>query len=124
MDNQLVCGVWRRFFHSWAEVQILYYQIGKAHFVEQTCSTDYYRVFRCAEEGQISDFDPLPRKIRCRSGSARKKSPNTENIDITMDIRPDTWKFSFRIAPLESASAMGFSVRITETETGNNLFPQ
>ena len=42
------------------------------HLVEQTCSTDYYTVFRCAEEGQISCFDPLPRKIRCRS--ARKKS--------------------------------------------------
>ena len=43
------------------------------HFVEQTCSTDYYRVFRCAEDGQISGFDPLPRKICCRSD--RKKAP-------------------------------------------------
>ena len=42
------------------------------HFVEQTCSTDYHTVFRCAEAGQISGFDPLPRKIRCRS--ARKKA--------------------------------------------------
>ena len=44
------------------------------HFVEQTCSTDYNTVFRCAEEGQISGhgFDPLPRKIRCRI--ARKKA--------------------------------------------------
>ena len=33
----------------------------------ETCSTDYHTVFRCAEEGQISDFDPFPRKIRCRS---------------------------------------------------------
>jgi len=40
------------------------------HFVEQTCSTDYHRVFRCSEEGQISGFDPLPWKNRCRS--ARK----------------------------------------------------
>jgi len=68
------------------------------HFVEQTCDTDYHTVFRCAEEGQISAFDPLQRKIRCRS--ARKESPNTENIDITTEIRPDTWKFSFGIAPL------------------------
>jgi len=42
------------------------------HFVEQTCSTDYHTVFRCAEEGQISGINPLPRKIRCRS--ARKKA--------------------------------------------------
>ena len=42
------------------------------HFVEQTCSTDYHTVFRCAEEDQISSFDPLQHKIRCRS--ARKKA--------------------------------------------------
>ena len=42
-----------------------------SNFVEQTCATDYHTVFRCAEEGQISGFDPLPRKIGCRS--ARKK---------------------------------------------------
>jgi len=45
---------------------------GLTHFEEQTCSTDYHTVFGCAEEGQISGFDPLPRKIRCRSG--RKKA--------------------------------------------------
>ena len=33
------------------------------NFVEQTCSTDYCTVFRCAEEGQISGFDPLQRKF-------------------------------------------------------------
>jgi len=45
---------------------------GVTHFVEQTCTTDYHTVFRCAEEGQISGFDPLPRKNRCQS--ARKKT--------------------------------------------------
>ena len=30
-------------------------------------------------------------------------SQNTENVDITTEIRPDTRKFSFGIAPLESA---------------------
>jgi len=37
-------------------------------FVEQSYATDYHTVFRCVEEGQISGFDPLPCKIRCRSG--------------------------------------------------------
>ena len=41
-------------------------------FRRANCSTDYHTVFCCAEEGQISGFDPLPRKIRC--WSARKKA--------------------------------------------------
>ena len=54
----------------------MHYEMGNpfdvTHSVEQTCSTDYHTVFRSAEEGQISGFDPLQRKIRCRS--ARKKA--------------------------------------------------
>jgi len=55
-------------------VQVLYYDSTKwvTHLIEQTCSTDYHTVFRCAEEGQISGFDPLPYKIR--GWSARKKA--------------------------------------------------
>ena len=56
--------------------------------------------FSLRGRGQISGFDPLPRKIRCRR--ARRKI-NIENVDITTEIRPDTRKFSFGIAPLESA---------------------
>ena len=40
----------------------------------------YHRVFRCAEEGQKLGFDPLPRKIRCRSALKKAqilKTPTT-----------------------------------------------
>jgi hypothetical protein len=36
-------------------------------FVEQTCSTDYHRVFRCAKEGRNTFKVNIYSKIRCRS---------------------------------------------------------
>jgi len=42
------------------------------HFVLQTCSTDYHRVFCCAEEGQNTPKVNRYAKIRCRSSPVRK----------------------------------------------------
>jgi len=41
----------------------------------------------------------------CQDSSSERpdESPNTENVDITTEIRPNTWKFSFLYSPLESA---------------------
>ena len=50
----------------------------------QSCSTDYHTVFRCAEGGQISGFDPLPHKIRCRSGAKKKKTKKV--MDTLLEI--------------------------------------
>jgi len=83
------------------KVQILHYEMGNPF---RRANLRYRLVFRCAEEGQISGFDPLLRKnIGFWPSSAQKNSQNTENVDITTKIRPDTRKFSFGIAPLESA---------------------
>ena len=44
--------------------------------VEETCSTDYHRILRCAEEGQIPAFRSRCAKIRCQS--AQKKAQKLE----------------------------------------------
>jgi len=66
------------------------------YFVEQT---------RCPQSfslrGRGPKIDPLARKIRCWS---EKSQYSDENVDITTEIRRDTWKFSFCSAPLEIAS--------------------
>jgi len=45
--------------------------LGKSESVALCKNRTYHRVFRYVEEGQISGFDPLPRKIRCRSAGMK-----------------------------------------------------
>jgi len=58
---------------------------GSVHLNHSTCPKWDYK----AVQNSLSERPP--------------ESPNTENVDITTEIRPDARKFSFGIALLESA---------------------
>jgi|AntRauMFilla1563_2_1112583.scaffolds.fasta_scaffold55067_1 hypothetical protein len=73
-------------------------------FRKANCSKDYHKVYRYAEEGQNLASQSRPAKIRCGAPVRKPTAANTENVDITGEIRPDHWNSeSVELPALESA---------------------
>jgi len=85
-------------------VQIVYYEMSNNSF--RRANLLYRLPQSISLRGRVSKH-AQSQQICPNSLSERlQESQNTENVDITTEIRPDTWKFSFLYSPLESASVV------------------